>query len=263
MISSGTKKAVAVVSDFKFLSNNFDNLYHQLRTIGKYQGEVLIITSKFTPTFFIRSIRKKNNVKVLRFKKINFDKKTDFELNNLQTFSDPNRHKTKKFQWHKLHLFDEYLKNWDYIFYLDINMNIHYDLNKILDISPTNCFMARADTYPNYDRELKSQFDQTHSLFGMLEENYKLDVQNYFQTGVMYFDTNIIEKNTKNEIINLVKKYPITKSNEQAILNLYLYLEKKIYKELPSEIDEFITYYYWQIENKKIIITKQLTEQYK
>ena len=39
----------------------------------------------------------------------------------------------------------------------------------------------------------------------MLEENYKLDVQNYFQTGVMYFDTNIIEKNTKNEIINLVK----------------------------------------------------------
>ena len=129
-------------------------------------------------------------------------------MNNLKTFNDPNRNKTKKFQWHKLHLFDEYLKNWDYIFYLDINMNIHYDLNKILDISPTNCFMARVDTYPNYDRELKSQFDQTHSLFAMLEENYKLEVQNYFQTGVMYFDTNIIEKNTKNEIINLVKTYP-------------------------------------------------------
>ena len=56
-------------------------------------------------------------------------------MNNLQTFNDPNRNKTKKFQWHKLHLFDEYMKNWDYIFYLDINMNIHYDINKILDIS--------------------------------------------------------------------------------------------------------------------------------
>jgi len=64
-------------------------------------------------------------------------------------------------------------------------------------------------------------------LFDKLEENYKLEVQNYFQTGVMYFDTNIIEKNTKNEIINLVKKYPISISNEQAILNLYLYLDNR------------------------------------
>ena len=74
MIFSDTKKAVAVVSNFKFLSNNFDNLYHQIRTIGKYQGEILIITSKLTPTFLIKSIRKKNNVKIIRFKKINFDK---------------------------------------------------------------------------------------------------------------------------------------------------------------------------------------------
>lgn len=263
MISSDTRKAIAVVSNFKFLRNNFDNLYFQLRTFGKYQGEILIITSKLTPTFFIRSIRKKNNIKILRFKKINFDKKTEFELNNVNTLGGPNRNKTKKFQWHKLHLFDEYFKNWDYIFYLDINMNIHYDVNKILDIIPKNCFMARADAYPDYDRELKSQFDQTHSLFDKLEENYKLEVQNYFQTGVMYFDTNIIEKNTKNEIINLVKKYPISISNEQAILNLYLYLDKKIYKELPPEIDDFITYFYWKIENKKIIITKKLTEQNK
>ena len=65
------------------------------------------------------------------------------------------------------------------------------------------------------------------------------------------------------EIINLVKKYPITKTNEQGVMNLYFYLEKKLYKELPSEIDEFFTYYYWKIADKKIIITKQLIEQYK
>ena len=32
MISSDTRKAIAVVSNFKFLRNNFDNLYFQLRT---------------------------------------------------------------------------------------------------------------------------------------------------------------------------------------------------------------------------------------
>ena len=201
MDSSDKKKVVAVVSNFKFLKNNFNNLYDQLRVRGNYQGEILIITSKFTPCFLIRSIRKKNQVKVLRFKNIKFDKITELELNNLETFNDPNRNLTKKFQWHKLHLFDERMKNWDYVFYLDINMKIHYDINRILSHIPDNCFMARSDTYPNYDKDLKTQFDQTHPLYIELEKNYDLSVNNYFQTGVMYFDTKIISKQTKNQII--------------------------------------------------------------
>ncbi len=263
MEQTNSKKVVAIVSNFKFLKLYFNNFYHQLRINGNYNGELLIITSKYCPTFMIKLIRKKNNITVLRFKKIKFDKKTEFELNMLQTFGGPNRNQTKKFQWHKLHLFDEYIKNWDYVFYLDINMNIHFEINKILNIIPKNCFMARSDTYPNYDRELKSQFDHTHYLFSELEKNYRLDVLDYFQTGVMYFDTNIIEKNSKNEIINLVKKFPITISNEQGILNLYFYLDKKLYKELPDEVDNYITYFYWKIRDKKIIITKQLSEHYK
>ena len=98
-------------------------------------------------------------------------------MNNVNTLGGPNRIKPK-ISMAQITLFDEYFKNWDYIFYLDINMNIHYDVNKILDIIKKNCFMARADVYPDYDRELKSQFDQTHSLFDKLEENYKLEVQN-------------------------------------------------------------------------------------
>jgi hypothetical protein len=263
MDSSDKKKVVAVVSNFKFLKNNFNNLYNQLRVRGNYQGEILIITSKFTPYFLIRSIRKKNQVKVLRFKNIKFDKITELELNNLETFNDPNRNITKKFQWHKLHLFDERMKNWDYVFYLDINMKIHYDINRILSHTPDNCFMARSDTYPNYDRDLKTQFDQTHPLYTELEKNYDLSVNNYFQTGVMYFDTKIISKQTKNQIINLVNKYPITVTNEQGILNLYLYLQKKIYRELPSKIDGYTSYFYWKLIDEKIIITKQLTTQNK
>ncbi len=53
------KKVIAVVSDFKFLNRNFNNLYHQLRVNGKYDGEILVITSLFTPTFLIKSIKKK------------------------------------------------------------------------------------------------------------------------------------------------------------------------------------------------------------
>jgi len=59
MDSNHSKQAIAVVSDFKFLKNNFNNIYSQLRNIGKYQGEILVITTKLCPTFVIKSIRKK------------------------------------------------------------------------------------------------------------------------------------------------------------------------------------------------------------
>ena len=89
MDSSDKKTVVAVVSDYKFLNSNFNKLYDQLRGHGNYQGEILVITSKFSPCFLIKSIRKKNKVKVLRFKNIKFDKITEFELNNLETYNDP------------------------------------------------------------------------------------------------------------------------------------------------------------------------------
>ena len=155
------------------------------------------------------------------------------------------------------------MKNWDYVFYLDINMYIHSDINPILELTPDDCFMARADTYPNYDRDLNTQFDQTHPLYLELEKNYDLSVSDYFQTGVMYFDTRIISDQTKDQIISLVNKYPITKTNEQGILNLYYYLQEKKYRELPSKIGSYTTYFYWKLTNEKIIITKQLTDQNK
>ena len=63
MTSSDTKKVIAVVSNFKFLKNNFNNLYNQLRGDGNYHGEILIITSKYSPCFLIKSIRKKSKSK--------------------------------------------------------------------------------------------------------------------------------------------------------------------------------------------------------
>ena len=119
---------VAVVANYKYLRKYFNNFISQLRVNGKYSGEVLIITSYFTPTFLISKIRKDVNVKIVRFKNVNFSTKTIDNLKNLNTGLEPNRYKTKKFQWNKLHLFDTFLKKWDFVFYLDLNMQIHHDI---------------------------------------------------------------------------------------------------------------------------------------
>ena len=253
--------AVCVVANFKYIYKNIDRFINQLRQSGNYSGDILIITNIFSPTFLIKSVRSDSKVKVFRFKRIKFNKETHSTLKNL--IPKPSRHVTKNFQWHKLYLFHRKLRKWKYIFYLDINMNIHHDINPVLDVTPEKEIFARADGFPTYTWKLSSQFDNSHKLFKKLREEYDLDSINYFQTGVLYFDTDIIENETMSNILNLINKYPISITNEQGILNIYFMYIKKQYSHLIEDVDKKLSYFYWKLPNKEVIITKSTVEQYK
>ena len=67
-----------------------------LKNNGKYDGEIVILTSLFSPTFLIKTIRSNKKVSVLRNKKIKFSKKTKSEYLNLNTNGQLNRFKFKK-----------------------------------------------------------------------------------------------------------------------------------------------------------------------
>jgi len=257
------KSAICFVADFKYLFKYFDIIYQELKNNGKYDGEIVILTSLFSPTFLIKSIRSNKKVLVLRNKKIKFSKKTKSEYINLNTNGQPNRFKYKNFQWQKLHLFDMKMKYWDYIFYMDINMHVHFDINKLLNIKPSKQLFARADGYPDYEKKLSSQFDSQHPLYASLEKIYNLESLDYFQTGILYFDTSIIDESTKKDLINLAEKFPLSTTNEQGIMNLYFNDTKNLYSELVKKIDSYTSYFYWLVENEKIIITKQLKTKYK
>ena len=64
-------------------------------------------------------------------------------------------------------------------------------------------------------------------------------------------------------MLELAKEYPISITNEQGIMNLYFKFIKNLYYELPIEVDEYMTYFYWLIDSKKIIVTKQNRIKYK
>lgn len=254
---------VAVVANYKYLRKYFNNFISQLRINGNYSEDVLIITSYFTPTFLIPMIRRDKKVKVVRYKNINFSTKTILSLKNLDTGSQPNRYKTKKFQWNKIHLFDIFLKKWDFVFYLDLNMQIHHDINSILNLKPKNVLFARSDSYPENKRTLASQFDKKHKIYEKLSKKFNLDTTKYFQTGILYFDTKIVNSKTKKEIIELVEKYPLSTTNEQGIMNLYFKFQLGVYEELPLKIEGKTSYFYWLLEYEEVIITKQNQIQYK
>ena len=142
-------------------------------------------------------------------------------------------------------------------------MQIHYDINPLLELSKKGKFLARADGYPDFKRTLASQFDQTSKIYKALITKYDLEIRNFFQTGLMFFDTEIISYEAKKKIIQICEEYPISITNEQGILNLYFIHNENIYEELIHKIDDFETYFYWLKEGQKIIITKQNVKQYK
>lgn len=255
--------AICIVANFKYLKRHLNNFTYELRTIGKFSGELILITHLFTPTFLFSVLRRDKNLTIIRKKNVKFSNNYKKIQLSFKPIDKPNRFKTKKFQWHKIYLFDYKMKNWDYIFYLDLNMHIHHDLNLVLNFKPKNIFSARADGYPNYINKLESQFQNGNDFFDKLSKNYDLNIKTYFQTGVMYFDTSIINNNTFNEIVNLAEEYPISITNEQGILNIYFIFIKKIFNELINEVDNKLVYYYWVLPNKEIFITKQLVEKYK
>ena len=92
------KIAVCIVVNFKFLNKYFNGFINDLRKKGNYQGEVLIVTDYFTPTFMLPKILFDPKVKVRRFKRIKFSSKAKHSLRNLNTNNQPNRFVNKPFQ---------------------------------------------------------------------------------------------------------------------------------------------------------------------
>ena len=89
--SQKDKIAVCVVGDFKFLYKYFNRFIDELRINGNYQGEVLILTDYFTPTFIFPKILFDSKVKVRRFNRIKFSPKAKQSFRNLNTNNQPNR----------------------------------------------------------------------------------------------------------------------------------------------------------------------------
>ena len=105
--------------------------------------------------------------------------------------------------------------------------------------------IAHSDAYDTYEQTLKCQFDNSNKLFQDLYKEFNLEID-YFQTGIMLIDTNIILDNTFNELLELANKYPISRTNEQGILAIYFTNIKNYYKPISIYNDYFHLYDYCQ-----------------
>lgn len=217
------------------------NTIQQLRDIGKYNDDIVLLVGDDLQDLVI------DNVIVKYFP--NIDRSYIVEILRNKPISD-GREINKVFQWHKIHIFDKYFKQWKKCLYIDSGMHIFNPIDKIINLDCENKLIAHSDAYPTFEWKLKVQFDskQFPELYNELYSKYDLEID-YFQSGILLYDTNIIEENTKNNLLELSNKYINSRTNEQGIMNIYFNCIKKIWQPIIIKDEDYYYYDYWERNN--------------
>ena len=218
----------------------------QIREIGKYKDDIVLLIGN--------DLKNDNliidNVIIKYFPDI--DRSAIIDILKNKSVSFDGREFNKPFQWHKVHVFDMYFKKWKKCLYIDAGMYIFNPINKIINLNCENKIVAHSDAYPTFEWKLRIQFNETQFpvLYNELCTNYNLDID-YFQSGILLYDTNIIEENTKNDLLELSNKYINSRTNDQGIMNIYFICIKKIWQPIDIKDEETYYYDYWERGNLK------------
>jgi hypothetical protein len=222
---------------------------NQLLTNGNYKGNIcLVIGDDLNNDDLLKDeIIIKNNILVKYFPNIQFPQHfldVQYHINR------PSHWNQKMFQYHKLHLFNTFFKQWDYIFYLDCGITIFTDIDPMIQECKSNTLLAHSDSYPTYQWKLHDQFDKNNSIYyTKLNNTYKLNID-YFQTTIMLYDTNIIQENTHDEILHLLLQYPISITNDQGIIALYFTNIRPLFQQIKT--NNYETFFYdYMARNEK------------
>ena len=192
-------------------------------------------------------ILQSDNIFIKHFEDINFS--DEFNL-KFDTILRDKKWNHKKFQYHKLHLFDTFFKKWNYVFYIDSGTTVLNSIYPIINARKPNKFLAHSDAYPDYTYNLNIQFAKEDNLFHNISTKYNLNID-FPQTTIMLYDTSIFEKNTFTDLVELAEECPISISNDQGIIALYFASIKNLWEQIKLGDDSFWYYDYHIRPNKR------------
>jgi hypothetical protein len=146
-------------------------------------------------------------------------------------------------QWEKLHVMDPYFKHWERVVFLDSGLRVLDDVNTtLLALDYKGKFLAPDDggnytPLPNPDKLFHTQISQ---VFSKRVDNLKRDFPNvreldepYFLNCIWIYDTGILDICSKQEMMDGILKYPICKTNEMALMNIYIHFKYGLWERFP------------------------------
>lgn len=195
----------------------------KVRTAGKWTGTLVWIALDFDPDpefvsrWCIKIIKKKA-----------YDMLWLWKIRRHFPFQDTDgRECSKLVQFSKWRVFSPELKQYRSLLYLDTGMHIQHPIEPIFQLEHKNKILAPDDRFPFDDptKTFQKQWDH-HSLpekWKQLQQEFPLvlEKKEYFLNCVWLMDTSLIRPETQPALMALAKKFPISRTNEMAIMNLY------------------------------------------
>jgi len=232
-IETETETTFALITDKSYL-RRAEQTIKDLRTRGCWTGSVVLATIDFVLS---DEFKQKYNVIEVKFETI--DKNTLVENIGSEGFANSDKRELFKLnQWEKLHMFDDYFKQWQRVVYLDAGLRVLDTVEYLLELDYIGKFLAPNDCAPYFqkDKIFRNQldFERTQPI-----ERVKCDFgenifnSQYFLNCMWIYDTDILNICNKKELIQAMNDYPVCRTNEMGIMNLLFHFKYKLWHEFP------------------------------
>lgn len=230
-----------LVTDEKYLYRAKKTII-DLRSRGGWKGDIVLINvgiSEINKTFldFYDILEKRFPIIEEKISLINKLHYSPF----LDTIDG--REISKINQWEKLHVMDPFFKHWNRVVFLDSGLRVLDNVYEtLLSLDYKGKFLAPDDggnyvSLPNPNKLFHTQISQ---VFMKRVENLKKDIPNvkeleepYFLNCIWVYDTKILDICSKQEMIDGILKYPICKTNEMALMNIYIHFKYGLWERFP------------------------------
>lgn len=247
--------SVVVVCSNELYCKKTQETLIQIRTNGKWIGDLVWIAIDFEPPLhFVHEW----HITVLH--KPSYDMFWLSELRCRYPFTDTDgREIHKLIQFSKWRVFSHEFKIYKSLLYIDSGMYINHPIAPVFSIEHQNKFIAPDDRFPFDDpsKTFTRQWDQTvcFSQFQDLQDYCQqelsidcLDKCGYFLNCLWLMDTSLIKSDTQIELLALLKRFPISRTNEMAIMNLYFL---RYWKPLPEKVNGLLLFDWTQRNGHK------------
>ena len=231
------KICVVTYTDAKYLDKAKKTI-EDIRVNGQFFGDLVVMTDglfKIDPRYVMRM-----NLTIKEYPDI--DTSELIKKIRAHPFHDTDgRELTKLKQWNKFYVFDTYFKQWDFVLFVDAGLRIFDKIDFFYQQFRENAIVAMDDGHPEFTKKFTSQIELSNiPIVDKLSSIYDIN-SSYFLNCIFLFDTCLIkrdtlsdtilieqntvlaEKSTLSNLIDMMNEYPICKTNEMAIMNIYFH----------------------------------------
>jgi hypothetical protein len=132
------------------------------------------------------------------------------------------------------------------VVFLDAGLRVLSDVNEsILKLNCKGKIMAPDDggnyKIPNPDKLFNSQISGTNKnkIYEVMLFTNETEIlsKHYFLNCIWIYDTSILDICSKEEMIKGMCLYPVCKTNEMALMNIYLHFKHKLWEPFPVRVN--------------------------